>query len=169
MPMALIVVLGVTALAVAGGTGLWSLRRTWLVVDVIGESMAPTFLDGDRVLVRRGRADALRVGDVIVFGGPLHGDDRHGDDRTPPEPGRPAMVVKRVAALPGDPVPATVPTGDGRSTVPSASLVLLGDNADRSIDSRVWGPVRADGVLGVVVRRMASRRDPVGRDVPTPT
>ncbi|MFE3456596.1 S26 family signal peptidase [Nocardiopsis aegyptia] len=162
--MALIVVLGVTVLAVAGGTGLWSLRRTWLVVDVIGESMAPTFLDGDRVLVRRGGAEALRVGDVIVFGGPLHGDD----DR-PPEAGRTAMVVKRVAALPGDPVPDTVPMSDGRSTVPSASLVLLGDNADRSIDSRVWGPVRLDGVLGVVVRRMASRRDPVGRGAPTPT
>lgn len=158
----LVVLLTVTALAVAGGAGLLWLRRTWLVVDVIGESMAPTFANGDRVLVRRGRADGLRVGDVVVFGGPLD------DDRPPPEAVRPVKVVKRVAALPGDPLPEAVPAVDGGTTVPPARLVLLGDNADRSIDSRMWGPVHADGVLGVVVRRVAPRGErTAGRSLPT--
>ncbi|WP_197285777.1 S26 family signal peptidase [Nocardiopsis sp. NRRL B-16309] len=152
MSATFVVLSGATALAVAGGAGLLWLRRTWLVVDVIGESMAPAFRDGDRVLVRRGRAEALRVGDVIVFGGPLHDDDR-----PPPGSVRPAMVVKRVAALPGDPMPDAVAAQDGGTTVPSASMVLLGDNADQSVDSRVWGPVRVDGVRGLVVRRIAPR------------
>ena len=165
MSVVLAVLLVVIGLVLAGGAGLLWLRRTWLVVDVIGESMAPTFMDGDRVLVRRVRVGALRVGDVVVFGGPLHDDDR-----PPPELGRPVMVVKRVAALPGDPMPDSVPAEDGGTTVPPARLVLLGDNADRSMDSRVWGPVPLDGVRGAVVRRIAPRGErPAGRGVPTPT
>jgi signal peptidase I len=36
--------------------------------------------------------------------------------------------------------------------VPAGSLVVLGDNADESYDSRHFGYVRASSVLGVVVR-----------------
>ncbi|MFI6578545.1 S26 family signal peptidase [Nocardiopsis sp. NPDC050513] len=145
--------LALTAVAVAGGGWLLWLRRTWLVVDVVGESMVPTFGSGDRVLVRRGRTEALRVGDVVVFGGPA----RDGG-RPSLRSGAPSLVVKRVAALPGDPLPDTVP-GRGRgTTVPPERLVLLGDNAARSTDSRDWGPVSLEGVRGVVVRRIAPRR-----------
>ncbi|GHJ53209.1 S26 family signal peptidase [Nonomuraea sp. TT08I-71] len=41
------------------------LRRRWRLVVVRGSSMAPTLRDGDRLVVRVGRAPA--PGDVVVF------------------------------------------------------------------------------------------------------
>lgn len=41
------------------------LRRRWRLVVVSGQSMAPTLRDGDRLIVRVGRAPA--VGDLVVF------------------------------------------------------------------------------------------------------
>ncbi|SCL71070.1 signal peptidase I [Micromonospora citrea] len=41
------------------------LRRRWRLVVVRGQSMAPTLHDGDRLLVRVGRAPV--VGDLVVF------------------------------------------------------------------------------------------------------
>lgn len=72
-------------------------------------------------------------------------------------------LIKRVAAAPGDPVPRpTVPalahTADGR--VHPGRLVLLGDNAAGSFDSRQLGSFPADRVLGVVI--LPRPRPPVG-------
>ncbi|MER7455964.1 S24/S26 family peptidase [Micromonospora sp. NPDC126480] len=41
------------------------LRRRWRLVVVRGDSMAPTLRDGDRLVVRVGRAPA--AGDLVVF------------------------------------------------------------------------------------------------------
>ncbi|NES37384.1 peptidase S24 [Micromonospora sp. PPF5-17] len=41
------------------------LRRRWRLVVVRGNSMAPTLHDGDRLIVRVGRAPA--TGDLVVF------------------------------------------------------------------------------------------------------
>lgn len=41
------------------------IRRWWRLVVVRGNSMAPTLLDGDRLIVRVGRAPA--AGDIVVF------------------------------------------------------------------------------------------------------
>lgn len=73
-PRALIwVLLGVAAAAAA---------RRWLdVVEVRGNSMAPTLLPGDRLLVARAR---LRVGDVVLAP----------DPRTPTR-----ELIKRVASV----------------------------------------------------------------------
>jgi signal peptidase I len=150
------------AVAVPAGLLLW-LNRTRVAVEVVGDSMEPTYRHGDRLLVRRVAAGRLRVGDVVVLGQP-------DTDAFPDLPflmgSMPPWVVKRVAALPGHPVPDDVPAnGDG--TVPPGRLVVLGDNTDRSTDSRVWGPVPDDRVLGVVRRRMALRRDiPVATESP---
>jgi len=51
-------------------------------------------------------------------------------------------IVKRVAAGPGDPVPATLSDVEGVTVgapVPADRFVLLGDNADYSVDSRTHG------------------------------
>ncbi|MFY7065034.1 S26 family signal peptidase [Nocardiopsis changdeensis] len=133
---------------------LWA-NRTLVAVDVVGHSMEPAFHHGDRVLVRRVPAKRLRVGDVAVLGRPDTGDLR---DLALIMGSVPPWVVKRVAALPGDPVPASVPARGG--TVPPGHLVVLGDNTGHSTDSRVWGPVPDDRVLGVVLRRMTSPRTP---------
>src|SRR6266545_1800605 len=71
-------------------------------------------------------------------------------------------MIKRVAALPGDPVPRqAVPMLAGRpeDAVPPAMLVLLGDNGSASYDSRQVGYFPADRLLGVAVRKLPPVRD----------
>jgi len=129
------------AAATAGVIALAALRRRWVVVTVEGESMAPTYADGDRVLVRRVGADAVRAGQVVVV------------ER--PEVRR--CVIKRAVAVPGDPVPVDrVPLlGSGpERRVPEGMLVLLGDNAEDSYDSRRAGYFPAARLVGVVARRL---------------
>jgi nickel-type superoxide dismutase maturation protease len=105
---------------------IWPLAR-YVVQD---GSMRPTLRPGDRVLVwrwacRRG----LRPGDVIVA-------------RDPELPG--LHLVKRVAAVPGQPF-AGISGVDG--------FVLLGDDPTSSRDSRTFGRVPAESILGRVVYR----------------
>ncbi|XVQ15716.1 S26 family signal peptidase [Spirillospora sp. CA-255316] len=65
------------------------------------------------------------------------------------------FLIKRVAALPGDPLPASV-TGlvAGGGTVSDRHLVLLGDNAEVSYDSRRHGCFPDSLLHGVVIRRL---------------
>ncbi len=135
----------VAAASVVAGVLLW-LRRHYAAVTVRGLSMQPTLRDGDRVLVRRVPPGRLRVGDVVVA-----------------RPGRSggSWLVKRVAALPGDPVPEAVSARVDRAAVPDGALVLLGDNPAVSWDSRTLGLFDAVLLLGRVERRLS--RSPVSR------
>ncbi|MFC8195724.1 S26 family signal peptidase [Streptomyces sp. NPDC057298] len=128
----------------------WS-RKNLVVVTVEGMSMAPTVTHGDRVLVRRRRLRQVRIGDVVVLEPPLDGPYR-----TAAKAGADGRVwnMKRVAALPGDPVPPEVP-GDGQ--VKQGTLAVLGDNRADSIDSRHRGLFTAERLLGVVVCRLSPR------------
>jgi signal peptidase I len=154
------ILLGTGALLIGGGLLGWlPLRRRYVAVAVRGQSMQPTYQDGDWVLVRRGRQPEL--GQVIVVEHPAIA-------LALGQVAAPAVVaplhrwlVKRVAAVPGDPVPrdrvpalADVP----EDRVPPGKLVLLGDNQRASFDSRRLGYFEAGGVLGVVVRRLAIAR-----------
>lgn len=121
-------------------------RRTFVVVQVLGRSMLPGFRPGDRVLVRRAVAARLRVGAVAVV---------QVQERAFRRGGPPALatrwVIKRVAAMPGDPVPGSVrAAAGGISIVPDGKLVLLSDNPSGT-DSRRWGLVPASDLLGPVV------------------
>ena len=122
-PLAAVLGLGAAAVLVA--------RRRWVLVAVDGPSMLPALRPGDRVLVRRAPA-GLRPGQVVVARKPQFG--RRWSDPVPP-PERPQWLVKRVHAVDG-----------------AGGLVLRGDNAAQSWDSRQWGPCPPDRVLGVVVR-----------------
>jgi signal peptidase I len=129
------------------------LRSSLVAVQVVGISMQPTLFEGERVLVRRTTAAAVRRGQLVVFAQPqpLPG---------PPSPDYPSWLIKRVVALPGDPVPRDLPPSsltNGESAVPPGKLVVLGDNRDHSFDSRRIGYIDEDSLLGVVLRRMTSR------------
>ncbi len=90
---------------------------------VAGESMAPTLLPGDRVLVWRGLGPfrpPTRVGDLVAVVDPR-------------EPAR--VMVKRVAGVVG------------------TEVSVLGDNAAASTDSRHFGPVSAAAIHGRVIYR----------------
>ncbi|MEV0565203.1 S26 family signal peptidase [Dactylosporangium sp. NPDC050588] len=127
------------AVAVALAAGLWFVaRRLFGVVVVVGRSMEPSLWAGDRLLVARyGRAVPGRL---VVLQGP------HGP------------MVKRVAALPGQRSP-----WQAGAVVPAGHLLVLGDNAALSHDSRQLGPLPTAAVRGFVLRRLTAAH-PVGRE-----
>jgi signal peptidase I len=138
---------------------VWLLRRQLAVVTVHGESMRPAFQPGDRVLVRRARLSRLRPGLAVLLERPAEG---RGWTTPPPRwPGRSrVLMIKRVAALPGDPVPDLThpsqafprpPPAAPGDRVPDGRFVVLGDNVGGSYDSRVFGYCPAVRLLGVVV------------------
>ncbi|WP_433534465.1 S26 family signal peptidase [Micromonospora sp. CA-249363] len=137
---------------------LWA-RRRLLVVTVYGRSMTPTYHGGDRLLVRRQPVTRLRAGAVIVFRSP----DRADPDLVAefePERVRYVMpdtrlLIKRVVAAPGDPVPVErvpVLAGLGHDTVPAGMVVVLGDNPHVSHDSRAYGYLPVELIVGVATR-----------------
>ncbi len=92
-------------------------------LQVAGESMAPTLLPGDRVLVWRGL-------------GPLRPPPRAGDLVAVADPRDPErVVVKRVAGVAG------------------TEVSVQGDNEAASTDSRHFGPVSAAAIRGRVIYR----------------
>lgn len=135
-----------TALAVAVGVFVVVVRRRYFSVQVVGTSMEPTLRPGERIIVRRAGLSELRRGQIILVA------------NSSPFPGDPPCLVKRVVALPGDPVPR-----DGvpalrevpEDVVPDGRLVLLGDNHAASFDSRTAGYFEARALLGVAVRQPA--------------
>lgn len=128
------------ALLAAAAAGVWTLRRRLVVVTVRGPSMEPTLHHGDRLLVRVLPPDRLSTGQVVVLADPS---------------GAHEWIVKRLVALPGDPVPRDRVPSIGDARVPGGCLILLGDNPARSRDSRDAGYFTADSVLGAAVRRLA--------------
>ncbi|MFE7787467.1 signal peptidase I, partial [Streptomyces libani] len=177
-----------TAAALLGLAGLLPaaavlLGHRLVVVTVRGVSMAPAYRDGDRVLVRR-TARPTR-GQVLVVERPaVH--TRWPSGPLPAGAGARAVgqrqwLIKRLAALPGDPVPEPMLSASpfarprpprvpepmlsapplarpGPPRVPAGSLVLLGDNPQHSVDSRHFGFYPADRVLGTVVRPLRPAR-----------
>ncbi|MER5783997.1 S26 family signal peptidase [Streptomyces mobaraensis] len=141
----------VTAVPALALTAAW-LVRGLIVVTVAGPSMEPAHRHGDRLLAWRRRRPA--VGRVVVVEIPGTGPSSAGDtgdlaDRY--------WMIKRVAAVPGDPVPRErVPALSDvpEERVPSGRLVLLGDNSEFSRDSRRMGYFAADRVLGTVLCRL---------------
>ncbi|GAA3082685.1 S26 family signal peptidase [Streptosporangium carneum] len=133
------------------------LRRRWTTVTVVGVSMTPTLLPGDRLLVRRCGITELKVGDIVVLEPPRPATP-YGVVVTASPLTRTRWKVKRVAALPGDPIPARAraATGD-RQTVPENSLIVFGDGVE-SHDSRQVGLYPGDRILGVAVRSAGGKR-----------
>ena len=134
--------------AMALGLALGWLRWRLRIVTVTGESMRPTLAPGDRLLVRRTPLARVRTGDIVVLANPRRAaaaGRRRGHD----------LMVKRAVATAGDPVPALVaPVLSVRPGTPvrDGAIIAIGDNTDVSYDSRVFGYVFSDNLIGVVVR-----------------
>lgn len=104
---------------------------------VAGPSMEPVLLAGDRVLADRWTLErrSPRAGEVIVLLGP---------DGEP--------MIKRVVEAPPD-RRGLRPRPDLWSIAPGQPVWVRGDRADRSLDSRRFGPVPSSRIRGRVVLR----------------
>ena len=158
------------AVVIVGAILVAFLVKTFLVqaFEIPSPSMEMTLVKGDRVLVNKLSYDLHDVnrGDVIVFTRPasLSGG-----------PDDPKDLIKRVIGRPGD----TVQSRDGKVyvngrlleepylqkgvvtdgmdepvTVPEGHVWVMGDNRGDSADSRVFGPVPEDTIVGRAFMRM---------------
>ena len=147
-----VVVLG-AAVAVALLLRAFVFQAFWIP----SESMESTLLKGDRILVNKTsyRLHDVNRGDVVVFRRP---DNQPGDIRD---------LVKRVIGVEGDTVQGIdsqiyvndqllfEPYLDGESfgdfgpvTVPAGEMFVMGDNRDESFDSRRFGTISSDRLVG---------------------
>lgn len=139
------------------------LRRRITIVAVYGHSMQPALRTGDRVLVRRAHIGDLRHGQIVVFEKPSYDGTWDTQALRWPADNR-EWLIKRVAALPGDPQPEAIPPAPGSTwpVVPDGKFAVLGDNAARSLDSRKIGYIPAERLLGVMLRPITEGRPGTG-------
>ncbi|MEU6794117.1 S26 family signal peptidase [Nonomuraea wenchangensis] len=130
----------VAGVVVVLAVGVLLLRRRFLLVTVRGRSMQPTLSDGNRLLMARRAGHRASRDDIVAV-------------RIPAGSGRNAgLYIKRVAAIAGDRLPSGIPSTSGDDLVPDGKLALLGD-WPFSLDSREWGCVPSEWVLGIAVRK----------------
>ena len=135
----------------------------WLVINfatarvvVDGPSMQPNFFSGQLLIVNRlaYRVGTLERGDVIVFDNPTDNSDEY--------------LIKRVIGLPGEELtinqgrvyvngellqesylaPDLLTSYEGEWTIPENSDFVMGDNRPQSHDSRAWGTLEKQYVVG---------------------
>ena len=122
---------------------------------VEGQSMEPNLHSEQRLVVEKlsYRFHGPHRFDIVVLKMPSQGEE---------------LLIKRVIALPGETVEirdgqvyvdgtlleepftdqSTHPGRDSKLTVPPLHIYVMGDNRDRSNDSRSFGPVPIDNVVG---------------------
>lgn len=117
-------------------------------------SMQPNLKEGDLVLVNRlvYNFSEPKRGDVIVFQNPINPED--------------VPYIKRIIGLPGDtvlidqgkvmingqllsePYLSVTTQRGGEFTIPEGEYFVMGDNRNNSSDSRAWGNVPAEHIIG---------------------
>lgn len=135
-------------------------RATLVVpVRVSSASMLPTFEAGDVILVSRLAPDVeeLARGDLVVFRDPAGGRTLK---RVVGLPGERVAILDGVLHVDGEPQEEAWVTDplDGyftrALTAGEGEVVVLGDNRGNSIDSRDYGPVTEEDLLGRVLVRL---------------
>lgn len=125
--------------------------------QVDGISMNPTFCDNDAVVIRY--VEDYEAQDIVI----LEYDDMY--------------LIKRLIALPGDKlvvnasgvyvndvlIETTVPNGSVAYDliIPEGFYYVMGDNRECSKDSRFFGLVDADNMLGKVIMRISNETCPI--------
>lgn len=107
--------------------------RLWIAQPFIvsGASMEPTFKNGDYLIVDElsYQFNGPQKNDVIIFHYPL-------------DPSK--YFIKRVEGVPGE----KIKTNGKEITLKENEYYVLGDNRGASSDSRIWGPVTKNFIVG---------------------
>ena len=133
--------------------------HTQQIFDIPSDAMAPTLVVGDKVSVVA--SSALARGDIVVFKAPAELGPGVGD------------IIKRIVGLPGETIssgpgggilidgkpinetwlPASAKADLGqpipKMAIPTGEYYVLGDNRANSLDSRQFGPIPSNLVIGV--------------------
>ena len=124
---------------------------------VRGASMTPSLRPGDQVLVDAaayGEVEPAR-GDVVVFSNP-HGEGRRDIKRVLGLPGERVVMAKgmlyvgerQVAEPYLGGLPSSVGLGESEWDLGAGKFLVLGDNRAHSTDSRDFGPIQRDRIVG---------------------
>ena len=134
----------------------------WMPVSFQGDSMRPTLIPGDKLLVKRSQSDTkYQRGDIIVF-------------RDPRDSSGP-LIIKRIVGLPKESIRAsrlvyvngqllTEPyleglvdqfdgSARGVNRIGNTSYFVMGDNRSASTDSRDFGVIDESKIFGRAVLR----------------
>jgi signal peptidase I len=117
-------------------------------------SMQPGLREDDMVLVNRlaYRLGDPKRGDIIVFLNPVNPEDVPYIKRVIGLPGETVMIDQGLVYIDGrilrEPYLETVTQRGGTWHVALDSLFVMGDNRNNSSDSRQWGMVAMESVLG---------------------
>lgn len=109
-------------------TGFILLCSNCQVIKVSGESMAPTLQDGERHLMTAYGEPS--VGDIVIFHPPTNSGQ---------------LFIKRIAAGPGE----EMMHGDEVQILADDEFFVLGDNYEDSCDSRFFGPITREDIVGI--------------------
>lgn len=127
--------------------------KNFKTIEVQGNSMEPTLMEGERLLVSSAYwlVGEIKDNDIVVIRNIEEGD----------------TIIKRVYKSAGETVDlANVPDSwditQGKYVVPPGTIYVLGDNREVSQDSRHHGPFDLKDVLGkvVIVQSAAGSDDP---------
>ena len=130
-------------------------RAAVSIYSIPSASMMPSLQAGDHILVMPYRWDEPQRGDVVVFRSPLDSSQ---------------LMVKRIIAVPGDLIDTRaghVRIGErtisepyllrqaatgaiSPQIIPQSAFFMMGDNREDSLDSRKWGAIKSDQVIGRV-------------------
>jgi signal peptidase I len=149
---------------IGGGIAIALLVEAFLIQAfwIPSPSMEPTLDVGDRVLVNKlsYRFHDVNRGDVVVFERPPGASTGQNDEIKD--------LIKRVIAVGGDTVeakegdvyvngehidedylePGTPTDNLPLTTIPDGHVFVMGDNRTNSEDSRIFGPIEEDAIVG---------------------
>ena len=143
---------------VALGVGLGLFVRDTIITkaDVVGDSMIPTYYDGDTVLVNR--LASIERGDLVVV---LEDDGKYVIKRVVGMPGDKFQIIDGLVFINGEHYSENY-IYEGNTNYESGlaeeeiqlgtdEYFILGDNRVVSKDSREIGPITKDQIIGEVV------------------
>lgn len=148
-----------TVLSITFTCAIFLIRKRVMLVTVSGDSMYPTFWEGDRLLVLKYRSShRYQIGQVVVAHPPY-----------PPGEWRGKLYIKRLVGLPGNDVTVSPANLNNQIHIAEADSIDAAGNriwhlADAhcfiqgesywSEDCRAWGPIPLQLLIGIVYLKL---------------